>query len=83
MPIFSGVGCQHSQLKLLLLSGKLLNPKEPAFRYWLWRQLLIYPWRDWQAFFYGQVSTVARDALNARGSQLNSKLVSSWGQPTS
>ena len=36
---------------------------------------LIYPWRDWQAFFYGQeISTVAGDALNARGSQLNSKL---------
>ncbi len=36
---------------------------------------LIYPWRDWQAFFYGQeVSTVARDTLNSRGSQLNSKL---------
>ena len=36
---------------------------------------LIYPWRDWSAFFYGQeISTVARDALNARGSQLNSKL---------
>lgn len=36
---------------------------------------LIYPWRDWDAFFYGQeISVVARDALNARGSQLNSKL---------
>lgn len=36
---------------------------------------LVYPWRDWEAFFYGQeISTVARDALNARGSQLNSKL---------
>lgn len=36
---------------------------------------LIYPWRDWDAFFYGQdISTVARDALNTRGSQLNSKL---------
>ena len=36
---------------------------------------LIYPWRNWEAFFYGQeISTVARDALNARGSQLNSKL---------
>ena len=36
---------------------------------------LIYPWNDWGAFFYGQeISTVARDALNARGSQLNSKL---------
>jgi SAM-dependent methyltransferase len=36
---------------------------------------LIYPWRDWNAFFYGQdISTVARDALNSRGPQLNSKL---------
>jgi SAM-dependent methyltransferase len=36
---------------------------------------LIYPWRDWQAFFYGQeISNVARDTLNSRGSQLNSKL---------
>lgn len=36
---------------------------------------LVYPWRDWGAFFYGQeISTVARDALNSRGPQLNSKL---------
>lgn len=36
---------------------------------------LIYPWRDWGAFFYGQeISAVASDALNSRGSQLNSKL---------
>ncbi len=36
---------------------------------------LIYPWRDWDVFFYGQeVSFVAKDALNSRGSQLNSKL---------
>ncbi len=36
---------------------------------------LVYPWRDWDAFFYGQdISTVARDALIARGPQLNSKL---------
>lgn len=36
---------------------------------------LIYPWRDWGALFHGQeVSTVARDTLNARGPQLNSKL---------
>lgn len=36
---------------------------------------LIYPWGDWGAFFYGQeISVVARDGLNARGSQLNSKL---------
>lgn len=36
---------------------------------------LIYPWRDWEALFYGQeISTVAKDALNVRGPQLNSKL---------
>jgi SAM-dependent methyltransferase len=36
---------------------------------------LIYPWRDWDAVFYGQdISVVARDLLNARGPQLNSKL---------
>lgn len=36
---------------------------------------LIYPWRDWDAVFYGQdVSTIAQETLNARGSQLNSKL---------
>jgi SAM-dependent methyltransferase len=36
---------------------------------------LIYPWRDWEAIFYGvDVSIVARDVLNARGPQLNSKL---------
>jgi SAM-dependent methyltransferase len=39
---------------------------------------LIYPWRDWQAFFYGQeISNIARDTLNSRGSQLNSKLFKS------
>jgi SAM-dependent methyltransferase len=36
---------------------------------------LIYNWREWETFFYGQeVSVVARNALNSRGSQLNSKL---------
>ncbi len=36
---------------------------------------LIYPWRDWHAYFYGQeISNVAQEALNSRGPQLNSKL---------
>lgn len=36
---------------------------------------LVYPWRDWNALFYGQeISTFARDTLTARGPQLNSKL---------
>jgi SAM-dependent methyltransferase len=40
-----------------------------------WVSFLIYPWREWEAYFYGQeVSTTARDILTARGPQLNSKL---------
>lgn len=36
---------------------------------------LIYPWYEWDAFFYGQeVSTAAREILMSRGPQLNSKL---------
>ena len=36
---------------------------------------LIYPWREWGAFFCGQdISSVARDALISRGPQVNSKL---------
>lgn len=36
---------------------------------------LIYPWRDWEAYFHGvEISQVARDLLTARGPQLNSKL---------
>lgn len=36
---------------------------------------LIYAWREWDAIFYGQeVSGIARDLLNSRGPQLNSKL---------
>jgi SAM-dependent methyltransferase len=36
---------------------------------------LIYNWREWETYFYGQeVSIVAKNALNSRGSQLNSKL---------
>ena len=36
---------------------------------------LIYPWRDWNALFYGQdISSAARDILKQRGPQLNSKL---------
>ena len=36
---------------------------------------LIYPWGQWQAFFYGQeIGKFPCDTLNARGPQLNSKL---------
>ena len=36
---------------------------------------LIYPWYEWDAFFYGQeVSKTAKDILTSRAPQLNSKL---------
>lgn len=36
---------------------------------------LVYPWREWDALFYGhEISSVACQALSARGPQLNSKL---------
>lgn len=36
---------------------------------------LFYPWRDWDARFYGQdISAAICQMVNARGSQLNSKL---------
>jgi len=36
---------------------------------------LFYPWRDWDARFYGQdISGAICEMVNARGSQLNSKL---------
>jgi SAM-dependent methyltransferase len=36
---------------------------------------LIYNWRAWETYFYGQeISITARNALNSRGPQLNSKL---------
>ena len=36
---------------------------------------LIYPWRDWEANFYGRdISRFVHDAISSRGPQLNSKL---------
>jgi SAM-dependent methyltransferase len=36
---------------------------------------LIYPWRDWNAYFYGQdISAIACQTLTSRAPQLNSKL---------
>jgi SAM-dependent methyltransferase len=36
---------------------------------------LIYPWTEWNAYFYGQeISNVAQTILNSRSPQLNSKL---------
>jgi len=69
MPTFRSGLPARSQLKLTSrFHRKLLNPKEPALsECWLWRQLLSILGEIGEAFFYGQeISTVARDALNAR-----------------
>ncbi|MDB9306756.1 MULTISPECIES: class I SAM-dependent methyltransferase [Cyanophyceae] len=67
-----------------LLSGKIASPfweiaqpkkNQHCLDIGCGVSFLIYPWRDWLAYFYGQeISTVARDTLNSRGPQLNSKL---------
>ncbi len=67
-----------------LLSGKIASPfweiaqpkkNQHCLDIGCGVSFLIYPWRDWLAYFYGQeISTVARDTLTSRGPQLNSKL---------
>lgn len=67
-----------------LLSGRLVSPfwevaqpkkQQRCLDIGCGVSFLIYPWRDWDALYYGQdISVVVRDTLNARGSQLNSKL---------
>lgn len=77
MPIFQ-------EWKTGLLAGRLASPfweiaqpqkNQTCLDIGCGVSFLIYPWIEWQAFFYGQeISTVARDTLNARSPQLNSKL---------
>lgn len=67
-----------------ILSGKIVSPfweiaqpkkNQHCLDIGCGVSFLIYPWRDWQAYFYGlEISTIARDMLNSRGPQLNSKL---------
>lgn len=67
-----------------ILSGKIVSPfwelvkpqkNQQCLDIGCGVSFLIYPWREWDAVFYGQeISTFARDTLNARGPQLNSKL---------
>jgi len=56
---FSGVGCEHAHSKLLLHSEIAQPQKNQRCLILAASAFLIYPWRDWQAFFYGQeISTV-------------------------
>lgn len=67
-----------------LLQGKLVSPfweialpqkNQHCLDLGCGMSFLFYPWREWGAFFHGHdTSPFARDTLNTRGPQLNSKL---------
>ena len=77
MPIFRERASGILQAKLTSPFWKLAQPQknQRCLDIGCGVSFLIYPWRDWEALFYGQeISAVARDLLNARAPQLNSKL---------
>nr|WP_253188106.1 methyltransferase domain-containing protein [Leptolyngbya sp. 'hensonii'] len=77
MPIFQEWKSGLLQAKLTSTFWQLAQPKknQRCLDLGCGVSFLIYPWRDWEAFFYGQeISAFARDTLVARGPQLNSKL---------
>jgi SAM-dependent methyltransferase len=77
MPLFQDWASGKLQNQIASPFWELFKPKKD--QKWLdigcGISFLIYPWRDWNALFYGQeVSTAAHDILRSRGPQLNSKL---------
>ncbi|XGV96717.1 MAG: class I SAM-dependent methyltransferase [Leptolyngbya sp. BL-A-14] len=77
MPIFRERASGSLQAKLASPFWELAQPKknQHCLDIGCGVSFLIYPWREWEALFYGQeISTAAREILNARGPQLNSKL---------
>ncbi len=77
MPIFREWAAGTLQTKTASPFWKLAQPQknQHCLDIGCGLSFLIYPWRDWDAIFYGQeISTVAQEALNSRGPQLNSKL---------
>ncbi len=77
MAIFQDWASGKLQNRIASPFWKLLIPKKNQ----CWLDLgcgisfLIYPWRDWNALFYGQdISAVAQEILRTRAPQLNSKL---------
>ncbi len=77
MPIFRERASGLLQAKLTSPFWELAKPKknQHCLDIGCGVSFLIYPWREWEAFFYGQeISTVAQEILNTRGPQLNSKL---------
>lgn len=77
MPIYQEWAAGLLQAKLTSPFWELAQPKknQHCLDIGCGVSFLIYPWRDWDALFYGQeISTVAREILTTRGPQLNSKL---------
>lgn len=77
MPVFQDWAAGTLQAKIASPFWEIAQPKKNQHCLDLGCGLsfLVYPWRDWQALFHGQdISSVACDALKARGPQLNSKL---------
>ncbi len=77
MPVFQEWATGGLQAKIASPFWQLAQPKK--HEHWLdigcGLSFLVYPWRDWGAFFYGQeISQTALEALNSRGPQMNSKL---------
>ena len=77
MPIFHDYASGNLTAKIVSPFWEIAKPKknQKCLDIGCGVSFLIYPWRDWEAFFYGQeISTIARDNLNHRGSLLNYKL---------
>jgi SAM-dependent methyltransferase len=77
MPVFQEWNAGRLQARIASEFWQLHQPQKN--QHWLdigcGLSFLIYPWHDWGAYFYGQdLSAVSQEAVNSRGSQLNSKL---------
>lgn len=77
MPVFQEWNKGQLQMRIASPFWEMTKPRKNE--HWLdlgcGLSFLVYPWRDWNAYFYGQeLSPVVREAMNQRGPQMNSKL---------
>lgn len=77
MPVFQDWNAGRLQARIASEFWQFQKPKKK--QHWLdvgcGLSFLVYPWFEWEAYFYGQeLSSVAQEAVNSRGPQLNSKL---------
>ena len=77
MPVFQDWNAGRLQARIASEFWQMQKPKKK--QHWLdigcGLSFLVYPWHEWEAYFYGQeLSSVAQEAVNSRGPQLNSKL---------